>query len=163
MLQNICSYTLHHGFQVTEERQTMAKSSTPLRLESTLVEAAEQARKLAHRSVAGQIEYWASLGRVLARIATPEQITSLQAGIARLQIENLEAEPVDPDAVFSDIERARVSGELAERVTTSAVRYQASRANPGLLERLAPDGAITVGTFHKGQFQPVKPAAAARR
>jgi hypothetical protein len=139
----------------------MAKSSTPLRLESTLVEAAEQARKLAHRSVAGQIEYWASLGQVLARIATPEQITSLQAGIARLQIENLEAEPIDPDAVFGEVERARASGELAERVTASAVRYQASRANPGLLERIAADGAITVGTFRNGQFQPVKPAAAA--
>ncbi len=140
----------------------MAKSSTPLRLESTLVEAADQARKLAHRSIAGQIEYWASLGRVLARIATPEQIASLQAGIARLQIEHLESEPIDPDAVFADVERARASGKLAEQVTTSAVRYQASRANPGFLERVAADGTVTVGTFHNGEFQPANPTVATR-
>jgi hypothetical protein len=45
----------------------MAKSSTPLRLESTLVEAAEQARKLAHRSVAGQSStgpHWGRYWRV---------------------------------------------------------------------------------------------------
>tara|TARA_A100001391_G_scaffold198051_1_gene179191 strand:+ start:303 stop:725 length:423 start_codon:yes stop_codon:yes gene_type:complete len=137
----------------------MAKSNTPLRLERTLVEAAEQVRKVAHRSVAGQIEYWASLGQVLARIATPEQITSLQAGIARLHIESPEAEPIDPDAVFGEVERSRASESLAERVTASAVRYQASRTNPGLLEQIAPNGEVTVGTFRNGQFHPMKPAA----
>ncbi len=138
----------------------MAKSSTPLRLEHTLVEAAEQARKLGHRSVAGQIEYWAALGQVLARIATPEQITSLQAGMARLHIESIDSAPIYPDAVFSEVERARASGKLSERVTASAVRYQASRTYPGLLEQIAPNGTITVGTFHNGQFHPLKPAAA---
>ena len=134
----------------------MAKSSTPLRLEDTLVEAADQARKVAHRSIAGQIEYWASLGQVLARIATPEQITSLQAGIARLKIETLEAEPIDPDQVFGEVEFARRSGELAKRVTTSKVRYQASRTNPGLLERITSDGRVSLGTFRDGHFHPVQ-------
>ncbi len=131
----------------------MAKSN-PLRLELTLVDAADQASKLAHRSTAGQIEYWASLGRVLSRIATPEQLIAIQAGTAQLSIERIDAEPVDPDAVFAEVDRARESGRLAQDVTSSAVRYQASKTLPGYLEQVAPDGSVTVGTFSGGTFHP---------
>lgn len=61
---------------------------------------------------------------------------------------------VDPDQVFARVDEQRESGELADRVTSSSVKYQSSPAHPGLIERINADGSRDLGTFKAGRFTP---------
>ncbi|MCA9576211.1 MAG: hypothetical protein R3B40_13220 [Polyangiales bacterium] len=133
----------------------MAKASSPLRLQADLMSAAATAGALHHRSAAEQVEYWASLGRAVSQVLSPDTLLAVQAGLVRLRVEPTEAQALDPEAVFDALERDRETGELARTVTTSTLRYQASRAHPGLLEQHRPDGTILVGRFQDGAFVPV--------
>lgn len=133
----------------------MAKAASPVRLQEELMQAASVAGSRLHRSAAEQVEYWASLGRQIARFVDPDTLLEVAAGLARLKVEPTLAPPVDPEAVFAAVEADHRSGELPGKVTTAAVRYQASAAHPGYLERIDLDGARTVGTFHHGVFAPL--------
>jgi len=107
-----------------------------------------------HRSAAEQIEYWASLGRQVAGFVDPDSLLDVAPGLARLEVAPILAQPVRPEAVFAAVEADRASGTLAEKVSTAAIRYQASRAHPGYLERIDHTGTRTLGTFHGGVFTP---------
>ncbi|MEH6651136.1 MAG: hypothetical protein V7707_14010 [Motiliproteus sp.] len=62
---------------------------------------------------------------------------------------------LDPEDVFQSLEQERESGELAQSVTSSKVRYQASTTHSGMLERIEADGNRTTGTFSNGMFKPL--------
>jgi hypothetical protein len=132
----------------------MAKAPSPVRLESSLMSAAAVAGSTLHRSAAEQIEYWADLGRKVAKVVDPEILLAVQAGLVTLRVERVSPSPVDPDAVFAALDRERNSGALSEAIATGAVRYQASITRPGSLEACYPDGRIEVGQFTNGQFTP---------
>ena len=121
------------------------------------MQSATQAGARHHRSAAEQIEYWAALGRQVCRFVDPDSLLDVQAGLARLQVEPVVAQPVAPEAVFSAVERARQSGELPHLVTKAAIRYQASASQPGALECIAADGSRTTGSFCNGIFIPWEP------
>lgn len=132
----------------------MAKAPSPVRLENSLMSAAAIAGSTLHRSAAEQIEYWADLGRKVAKIVDPEILLAVQAGLATLRVEPTAPSPVDPEAVFAALDRGRESGALSEAIASGAVRYQASITRPGSLEACYPDGHIEVGQFTNGQFIP---------
>ncbi len=67
------------------------------------------------------------------------------------------AQPLAPEAVFTALDLARLSGELSNLVSHAAIRYQASASQPGSLERIAADGSRTTGTFCNGIFIPCEP------
>jgi len=133
----------------------MTKAASPVRLQDELMQAATLAGTRLHRSAAEQIEYWASLGRQIAQFVDPDTLLEVATGLARLRVEPTMAQPIDPGAVFAAVEADRRSGELSRKVTTAAVRYQASVTHPGYLERIDEHGIRTVGTFHGGVFTPV--------
>ena len=135
----------------------MAKSPSPVRLQEELMQSATQAGARHHRSAAEQIEYWAALGRQVCRFVDPDSLLDVQAGLARLQVEPVVAQPVAPEAVFAAIERTRQSGELPHLVSHAAIRYQASASQPGALECIAADGSRTTGSFRNGIFIPCEP------
>ena len=81
----------------------------------------------------------------------------MQAGLARLHVEPVVAQPVAPEVVFSAVEMARLSGELPHMVSNAAIRYQASASQPGALERIAADGSSSTGSFCNGIFIPHEP------
>ncbi|EMP56788.1 hypothetical protein MSNKSG1_05621 [Marinobacter santoriniensis NKSG1] len=132
----------------------MAKAQSPLRLEAGLVEKATLTGRQMHRSTAEQIEYWAEIGQRVSRVLSPEMLTRICSGLARIQIEAIKGEPVNPDAVFAALDQRRQSGELARQVTGSGVRYQASASSPGLLEEIDGQGNVRIGHFLDGQFVP---------
>jgi hypothetical protein len=132
----------------------MAKAHSPLRLEENLVKKATLVSKQMHRSVAQQIEYWADLGERLSKVVTPEMLMQLSSGLARIHVEAVRGEPVDPEAVFMAVDQARDSGELANQVTTSKVKYRASANHPGMLERIDEFGNSQAGHFKNGEFVP---------
>ncbi len=134
----------------------MAKASSPVRLENDLMEAATLAGSTLHRSAAEQIEYWADLGRKVARVITPETLLEINAGLVKLKVEKVQPVTADPDAVFAELEQKRESGALREAIASGCIRYQSSGTHPGLLEQVHPDGAIVVGQFNNGQFEPLQ-------
>lgn len=138
----------------------MPKASTPVRLQADLMERAVQAGARHHRSAAQQIEYWAALGQQVAGLVDPDSLLAVQCGVARLKVEPIQGAPVASQEVFAALDADRRSGVLAQAVTTAAVRYQASSQQPGLLERIGPDGSRVIGRFRDGVFQPLEPPAA---
>ena len=133
----------------------MAKSASPIRLQQELMQSASAAAALHHRSTAEQIEYWASLGRQVARFINPEDLLDVASGLARFHVEPVPSKPVPPDAVFAAVERARTTGALSAQVSQASIRYQASADHPGALERITADGKRTVGHFVNGAFSPL--------
>ena len=97
-----------------------------VKLPGALVEQARQAAQPLRRSVASQIEYWATLGQVVEH-------TGLSVQEARAAIEQYEAAtqqataPTSIDALTSRLLAAQARGSLAERVR-EVVRENQSRA-----------------------------------
>ncbi|MEE9355720.1 MAG: hypothetical protein V3U75_09050 [Methylococcaceae bacterium] len=135
----------------------MTKAASPIRLQKELMQSATIAAARSHRSASEQVEYWAYLGRSIAKSLDTDSILAIRSGLAQLKVENIEAPRIDPDAVFSALEDDRRSGTLSEAVTRSSVRYQISRSHPGQLEMIDSNGNVTVGQFYAGQFTPLEP------
>lgn len=122
----------------------------PVRLDPDLMAEATREAKRQHRSTRKQIEFWVELGRAVDGLVTREQAAGLRSGL--LSVTAPDVGPVDIDDVFAELEERRP--KLADQVTEARVRYQASQAHPGLLERIDPGGRVTVGQFEDGEFQP---------
>jgi len=129
----------------------MAKASSPVRLQENLMQAATLTGERFHRSASEQVEYWADIGRRVASVLDPDVLLSVSAGLARVKVEPIVGEPLDPDVIFQSLEAERKHGTLASAVSNSTVKYQASRSHPGYLERIQ-DDQIKVGQFQNGEF-----------
>jgi hypothetical protein len=122
--------------------------SQPVKLSDPLVLDARLTGQVAERSIAGQIEYWARLGRAVEPLLQGIQALALcRAGDARPLSASL-------DAVDSPEGRRRVADYLQ---TQPYPHYEPADA-PGLLVRITADGKRTLGRFVHRQFQPVKVA-----
>ncbi|WP_027995054.1 TA system antitoxin ParD family protein [Simplicispira psychrophila] len=94
-----------------------ATAFASVKLPSTLVEQARQAAQPMRRSVASQIEYWATLGQIVEH-------TGLSVQEARAAIEQYEAAPphqpitapASIDALSARLLAAQTNGSLAQRV-----------------------------------------------
>lgn len=98
-----------------------------VKLPSPLVEQARQAAQPMRRSVASQIEYWATLGQIVEH-------TGLSVPEARAAIEQYEAQrtqqaaPASVDALTTRLLAAQARGALAERVRQVVQDNQARSA-----------------------------------
>lgn len=100
--------------------------------------------EMAERSIAGQIEYWAQLGRAIEPLLQGSQALGLRrAGAARPLSECLEA-------VDSVAGRRRVAEHLASQPFP---HYEPAPNAPGMLVRIEADGTRTVGRFVNRQFR----------
>ena len=131
----------------------MAKSASPVRLQSCLMQMAAIDGAILHRSAAEQIEYWADLGRKVSKLLTPETLLEVQAGLTTIEAIPRNTQPVNSAEVFRSLQNSRQSGAISEAINSGEVRYQASNAHPGMLEACYPDGRIEVGQFEGGIFQ----------
>lgn len=132
----------------------MVKAASPIRLQDTLMKSALVSATLNHRSTAEQIEHWASLGKKVEQLLDHETVLKINAGLARICIEDVETAPLSTDAVFARLKTQHETGELSNNVTTSPVKYQASSTHPGLLQEIDASGQIRLGIFENGQFKP---------
>ncbi|MDV6342292.1 hypothetical protein R2103_11005 [Nitrosomonas sp. Is24] len=130
----------------------MAKAASPIRLQDELMQAAALTAERFHRSTAEQIEYWAEMGRNVDHMLNPDDLLAISAGLARITIEPITSEPVDPIGIFQSLEDDRASSMLPQMVTGNVLKYQASLAHPGYLEQIHPDGRIQTGKFQDGEF-----------
>lgn len=122
--------------------------SQPVKISDTLVLDARLTGEIAERSIAGQIEFWASLGRAIERLLRGDKALALRrTGDAKPLSESLKS-------VDSPEGRQRVAEFLK---TTPYPQYEQADS-PGLLVRIDADGKRTIGRFVDRKFQPLKGA-----
>lgn len=120
--------------------------SQPVKLSDVLVLDARLIGKLAERSIAGQIEYWANLGRAIEPLLQGTQALALcKKANARPLSECLET-------VGTPAGKERVKNYLE---TQPYPHYEQAKGKPGFLARIDADGTRTIGRFVNRKFQPV--------
>ena len=122
--------------------------SQPVKVSDTLVLDARLTGEVADRSIAGQIEFWARLGRAIEPLLRGDQALALcRAGDSRPLSDCLRS-------VDSPEGRRRV----AEHLKTRPYPHYEPADSPGLLIKIDSDGKRTLGRFVNRQFQAVKKA-----
>jgi len=119
--------------------------SQPVKLSDSLVLDARLSSEFAQRSIAGQIEFWAGLGRAVETLLRGREVLALQKTAA--------ARPLSDclEAVDSPIGNRRVADYLKSRPFP---HYEAVPGRPGLLRRIEENGTRTVGRFVNRKFEP---------
>jgi hypothetical protein len=125
----------------------------PVKLPDALIDEARDAARREHRSLAGQIEHWAELGRALE--------ADLRGGELRAVLDRADRPPAEAGegarladvfaAALSDESRAAFARDLAKRTT-----YGTDPAFPGWLVRFDSDGTCTPGRLVNREFVPAE-------
>jgi hypothetical protein len=121
--------------------------SQPVKLSDSLVLDARLAGEILERSIAGQVEFWARLGRSVELLLEGQHVLKLCRNGASRQLSNC------LESVDSPAGQKRVVDYLQSQPFP---HYQPHHDKPGLLEPIEADGARTVGRFVKRLFKPVR-------
>ena len=127
--------------------------SQPVKLSDALVLDARLAGATVERSIAGQVEFWARIGRAIEPLLQGTQVMAL--------CRNAAARPLSAclNSVDSPAGRRRVTEFLQGQPWP---HYAAHPTKAGLLVRLDANGKRTIGRFVNRQFQPAKVKPAGR-
>ena len=118
--------------------------SQPVKLSDELVLDARLTAELAERSIAGQIEYWAQLGRAIEPLLQGAQALALRrAGAVKPLSECL-------GSVDTEQGRRRVAEYLHSQPYP---HYEPAPDAPGMLIRTEADGTRTIGRFVNRLFE----------
>lgn len=127
--------------------------SQPVKLSDTLVLDARLAGEAFERSIAGQVEFWARLGRAIEPL--------LQGSKALALCRNASARPLS--ACLESVDSPEGRGRVAEFLQTQPYpHYEPAAEMPGLLVRIEADGKRTLGRFVNRQFKATKTKPARR-
>lgn len=128
--------------------------ASPMRLDSSLIAAAEREAAIQKRSIPKQIEFWAELGKAVEHLIGFDDVIAISQGLKRIELSPLASPSVSPGDVFDTLEARRLSGSLADEVSGAAVYYESSRTCPGCLDRVnSASGKRETGHFHNGEFK----------
>lgn len=120
--------------------------SQPVKLSDDLVLDARLAGEILERSIAGQIEFWAQLGRAIEPLLQGTTVIALRKAGKNQPLSECLASVDTPSG------RKRVADYLHSRPFP---HYQPDPARPGLLIRIESDGTRTVGRFVDRRFHAV--------
>jgi len=123
--------------------------SQPVKLSDPLVLDARLVGEMAQRSIAGQIEYWAGLGRAVEGVLRTSEALALRRSGGIRPLSACLAEPGTPAG------DARVAAYLATRPFP---HYEEAPGQKGLLVQIEADGTRTVGRFVNRKFEVAAPA-----
>jgi hypothetical protein len=116
----------------------------PVKLSDEIVLDARRIGEIAERSIAGQIEFWAQLGRAIEPLLGGDRALALRrAGRTRPLSECLAS-------VDSDEGRQRVAAYLQSQPFP---HYSPAAERPGFVVRIEEDGTQTVGRFVNREFR----------
>ena len=118
--------------------------SQPVKLSDVLVLDARLTGAIAERSIAGQIEYWANLGRAIEPLLQGTQALALcKKAAARPLSECLES-----------VDTSKGRNRLGKYLDTLPYpHYEQAPDKPGFLVRIEASGKRTIGRFVNRQFQ----------
>ena len=115
----------------------------PVKIADSLVLDARLAGEVEHRSIAGQIEYWATLGEALEPLLKGLEAMAL--------IKSKAAKPLA--ALLASVDSPEGRRRVAEHLKSLPFpHYAPAPGKPGFLVRTAADGKRTVGRFVNRQF-----------
>lgn len=119
----------------------------PVKLSDELVDDARAVIPFSQRSIAGQIEFWAGLGKSIEPLLRGDRALSLQmAGVER---------PLSQ--LLSEVETAKGRKRLEATLTRRPYpHYKPVVGDPDLICRIEEDGSETVGRFVGRQFKAVE-------
>ena len=121
--------------------------SQPVKLSDNLVLDARLLAKTMERSIAGQIEFWAGLGRAIEPLLrTPEILALRKAG-----------GPKPLSACLEDVDSPAGRRRVAEYLRTRPFPHYEQQ--DGHLVRIDKDGTRTAGRFVNRQFLPLRKRA----
>lgn len=126
----------------------LVSMSQPVKLSDSLVLDARLAAEVVGRSIAGQIEFWARIGRAVEPLLQGAQVMAL--------CRDASAQPLSAclDSVDSPQGRRRVAEFLR---TQPYPHYEPAPSAPGLLVRIEAGGKRTMGRFVNRKFQVARP------
>ena len=119
----------------------------PVKISDALLLDARKAGEIMHRSINGQIEYWAQLGRSIERLLNGQEIHRLRAA----------APPPKLSEIMATVGEA--SGRARLQAVLDVKPFPHFRAVPGdrrLMERIDEDGTRTIGEFVDRKFVAIK-------
>jgi hypothetical protein len=123
--------------------------SQPVKVSDALVLDARLMGEVSQRSIAGQIEFWARLGRAVETLLRGDQMLALcKAG----KVKPLSACLKSMDSAEG---RQRLAGHLN---SIPYPHYEPAAGSTGLLVRTEVNGKRTTGRFVNRKFHPVKAA-----
>ena len=137
-------------------RRIVSRFAKDAELQQDLMQRATLTGARHQRSAAEQIEYWAALGQQVAGILDPDKLLDVLTGLAAIKVVPIATSAVDPEQAFAALEQQRCSGQLSQSASGASLRYQASKAQPGLLEEINPNGMRRLGHFRDGVFEPLE-------
>ena len=118
----------------------------PVKLSEGLVLDARLTGEIAERSIAGQIEFWAGLGRAVESLLRADHALALKKRGDMLPLS------VCLDSVNTRAGQARLSAVLADR----PYPHFEPAAKSGVLVKIDEDGTRTTGRFVNREFRPAK-------
>ena len=120
--------------------------SQPVKVSDALILDARLSGQVAERSIGGQIEFWARLGRAIEPLLRGDQALALRrAG---------DIKPLSECLVTADSQEG--GRRLAEYLKSRPFPHYEQADKPGLLVRVDANGKRTLGRFVNREFQPVK-------
>jgi hypothetical protein len=121
--------------------------SQPVKLSTSLILDARLTSEITERSIAGQIEFWARLGRAIEPLLQGAQSLALSRAGATMPLSECLA------SINSQEGRERLNTYLQSQPYP---HYEATPDTPGLLVRTEADGRRTLGRFVQRKFKVVK-------
>jgi hypothetical protein len=120
--------------------------SQPVKLSDTLVLDARLTGEVAQRSIAGQIEFWAKLGRAVEPLLQGIQVMALSRAGADKPI----------SACLETVDSPAGRRRVADHLQTLPFPHYEAADTPGMLVRITADGKRSVGRFVNRKFQVLK-------
>lgn len=122
--------------------------SQPVKLSDDLVLDARLTGAVAERSIAGQIEFWAKLGRAIEPLLQGIQVMALSRAGAVQAVSSL----------LDSVDSPKGIQRLTEHLQSLPFPHYEPSGSPGLLVRISADGTRDEGRFVNREFQVVKTA-----
>lgn len=118
----------------------------PVKLSESLVLDARLTGEVAERSIAGQIEFWAGLGRAVESLLRADKALALKKS----------GEIVPLSACLKAVNTRAGQARLAAVLAARPYPHFEPAAAPGLLVKIDEDGTRTTGRFINREFRPAK-------
>jgi len=122
--------------------------SQPVKVSAALLLDARLTAEIAERSIAGQIEFWARLGRAIEPLLRGDKAMALRR--------SGDSQPLS--ALLQSVDSPEGHQRVAEHLQTRPFPHYEAADTPGLLVRIDANGRRTTGRFVNREFQPVKKA-----
>ncbi len=125
-----------------------------VRIDENLVFEAQREAKIQHRSINGQVEYWAKLGKAIASKISVTDVFAVTQGLKEVRLELVGNRTIDPGIILEELESDRDAGFSGKPVTSAPFYFETSASQPGYLDRVnTKTGERQTGQLHNGVFE----------